>query len=299
MLKKIFRVSAFLLWLGFLFATAPVTFGQQIITINPQSNSFVVVKNVPFSQYQGTGVNYVFPVQPGNGVTILFSDGSIGPDNLTVTLACTIDPTDAAANSTSWFVIPTTSVSNTNGVVPSSMSVFTTALTLPLTSTNRMIVQSIITGGSQCSINLSGAAASADLLTMTVSVSPTTPFMFAQAGDPCLTQPKIVNQINIVAAGNATVINTPSPQNHIYLCGYTFTFIGPSQTLQFASGSSGSCTVTANPTGAMGNSTLVAMPITIDSSGTVFYTLTGQPLCAVVTGAAVNIQGHAYYVANH
>jgi len=276
-------------------------FAQQVVPLNPQSSTFIVVAGSPFSQYQNPGIAYTFSMSPQNAVTVTFTASGVAADTLGAQLYCTTDPTDSGANFIKWPTIAQSLVGDTTtlGYAPTVMNLGIADTALNFGSGNRrQVIQSVPTGAAQCALLLNFANAGTDLLTVTASVAPATPFMFPQTADPCLVLKKSASAINIVTAGNS-VLATLTTGRSIYVCGYSFTFIGASQTFALATGTSGTCTAPTTPTGAMGNSTLVAMPMTIDSSGTVYATFTnGQPLCAVTTGATVNIQGHIYYVYN-
>jgi hypothetical protein len=291
MLKKLLLALAFL-------STVSTAFAQQVVTLNPQASTFVVVPGSPISQYQNPGIAYVFPMQPQNAVTITVKAGGVAADTLSVQTYCTTDPTDAPANFIQWAPISQSYVGDTTalGYSPTAMNLVISSTSINFSLGRRQIVQTAIAGAAQCAILLSGGNAGTDLLSVTASVSPATPFMFPTVADPCLVMRKFEQPINIVAAGNSQLVALTSGRS-IYLCGYSFTLIGASQTMAFASGTAGSCSAVSNATGGMGDGTVAALAVTIDSSGTVYTVLpVSQPLCAVTTGTTVNIQGHLYYV---
>jgi hypothetical protein len=295
MLKKLFVAFGFLL-------AASASFAQQVVQLNPQSSSFVVVKTVPFGNYVSPGIQYVFPIQPQNAVTVLVKTSGTGSSALGMSLYCTVDPTDSPANpSQTWIAVPTTLTVTGNPTIPNSINPFPVAggiLTPSITGTTTFIVQSSVTGASQCALLLNQTSAvSTLLLTVTASVSPATPYMNLSSLDPCMVLYKNSAPINIVAAGNVQIIPANSPSQQIYICGYTLNFIGASQTAAFAPGSAGSCAATGTAaSGAMGPGTAVSEVIANNADGALLIFSNTQPACIIATGTTVNIQGHVTYV---
>ncbi len=120
---------------------------------------------------------------------------------------------------------------------------------------------------------------------------------FAITGiDPC-SNPNIAKNsvpINITSASTTTLIG-PFSTGQTYVCGWSISLIGASQTIQFEYGSGASCgTGTVLLTGAMGPGTLAEQQLVHELP--LRATPLNNSICAVTTGATVNAQGVMTYV---
>jgi hypothetical protein len=290
MLKKLLAL--------FLLACTPA-FAQAVVQLNPQGNAFLVASS-PLSNIGTTGQWYVFPVQPQNALLFEFVDSSgVSGDTYNVSMTCTTNP-NVSGNSNAvlvgWNISPLVQPANFSSYLPSTLSNLSQLITLN-SSTSHNIVQSTVTGATQCGLLISGVTGTlTHILTVTATVLPTNPYIATYSNDACSQFPKSSVSVGIATAGSGTLVAATALANgqQFLVCGYQLSVIGASQTFAFASAAT--CTAPSLLTGAMGPGTGTNVQLAQATNSTQFAAGAGLALCYTTTGTTVNVQGYVTYV---